>query len=42
MAPLQKRALYGLRIGIVFAIALIVVFIAKGESLPLMKTWDLD
>ncbi len=30
MAPLQKRAWYGLAIGIVFAIALIVVFIMKG------------
>ena len=30
MAPLQKRALYGLAIGIVWAIAIIVVFIAKG------------
>ncbi|MFC1968697.1 hypothetical protein ACFLVX_04860 [Chloroflexota bacterium] len=31
MAPLQKRALYSLGIGIVFAIALIVVFIVKGD-----------
>ncbi|MFC1990763.1 hypothetical protein ACFLU9_01255 [Chloroflexota bacterium] len=31
MAPLQKRALYGLGIGIVFTIALIVVLIAKGD-----------
>jgi len=30
MAPLQKRALYGLTIGIVWAIAIIVVFITKG------------
>jgi len=30
MAPLQKRALYGLVIGVVWAIAIIVVFIAKG------------
>ena len=30
MAPLQKRALYGLAIGVVWAIAIIVVFIAKG------------
>jgi hypothetical protein len=30
MAPLQKRALYGLVLGIVWAIAIIVVFIAKG------------
>jgi len=38
MAPLQKRALYGLVIGIVFAIALIVVFIAKGD----VTTFDED
>ncbi len=31
MAPLQKRALYSLVIGVVLAIALIVVFIAKGD-----------
>ena len=30
MAPLQKRALYGLVIGVVWAIAIIVVFMAKG------------
>ncbi len=30
MAPLQKRAWYGLLIGLVFAIALVVVFIIKG------------
>jgi len=30
MAPLQKRAWYGLAIGIVFAIALLAVFITKG------------
>ena len=30
MAPLQKRALYGLAIGVVWAIAIIVVFITKG------------
>ena len=30
MAPLQKRALYGLAIGIVWAIAIVVVFIIKG------------
>jgi len=30
MAPLQKRAWYGLVIGVVWAIAIIVVFIAKG------------
>ncbi len=38
MAPLQKRALYGLGIGIVFAIALVVVFIAKGD----VTTFDED
>ena len=32
MAPLQKRAWYSLAIGLVFAIALIVVFIAKGGT----------
>ena len=42
MAPLQKRALYGLGIGIVFAIALIAVLIAKGDVPTLMKTWDSD
>ncbi len=31
MAPLQKRALYGLVIGVVFAIALLLVFITKGD-----------
>ena len=31
MAPLQKRALYSLVTGIVFAIALIVVFVVKGD-----------
>ena len=30
MAPLQKRAWYGLTIGIVFAVALILVFILMG------------
>jgi len=30
MAPLQKRAWYGLAIGVVFAIALLAVFIVKG------------
>ena len=30
MAPLQKRAWYGLAIGVVFTIALLVVFILKG------------
>jgi len=38
MAPLQKRALYGLGIGFVFAIALIVVFIVKGD----VTTFDED
>lgn len=31
MAPLQKRALYSLVIGVVLAIALIVIFVAKGD-----------
>jgi uncharacterized membrane protein len=31
MATLQKRALYSLVIGVVFAIALIVIFIVKGD-----------
>ncbi|MBE9482475.1 MAG: DUF2178 domain-containing protein [Chloroflexi bacterium] len=31
MAPLQKRALYSLGIGVVLAIALIMVFILKGD-----------
>jgi len=31
MAPLQKRALYSLGIGIVLAIALIVIIIVKGD-----------
>jgi len=30
MAPLQKRALYGLVIGVVWVIAIVVVFIVKG------------
>ena len=30
MAPLQKRAWYSLAIGVIWAIAIIVVFIAKG------------
>jgi hypothetical protein len=30
MAPLQKRAWYGLAVGVVFAVALLVVFILKG------------
>ena len=38
MAPLQKRALYSLVIGVVFTIALIVVFIAKGD----VTTFDED
>ena len=32
MAPLQKRALYGLAIGIVWAVAIIGIFIAKGGA----------
>ena len=32
MAPLQKRALYSLAIGLVFAIALIMIFILKDVS----------
>ena len=31
MAPLQKRALYSLGIGIVLAITLIMVFVLKGD-----------
>ena len=31
MAPLQKRALYSLFIGLILAVALIVVFIMKGD-----------
>jgi hypothetical protein len=38
MAPLQKRALYSLIIGLVLAIALIVVFIVKGD----VATFDED
>jgi len=38
MAPLQKRALYSLVIGVVMAIALIVVFITKGD----VTTFDED
>jgi len=30
MAPLQKRALYGMAFGVVWAVAIIVVFIVKG------------
>jgi len=38
MAPLQKRALYSLVIGVIFTITLIVVFIAKGD----VTTFDED
>ena len=38
MAPLQKRALYSLGIGVVLAIALIMVFILKGD----ITTFDED
>jgi len=38
MAPLQKRAWYSLAIGVAFAIALIVVFITKGD----VTTFDED
>ena len=38
MAPLQKRALYSLGIGFVLAIALIMVFILKGD----VTTFDED
>ena len=38
MAPLQKRALYSLGIGVVLAIALIMVFILKGD----VTTFDQD
>jgi hypothetical protein len=38
MAPLQKRALYSLVIGVVFTIALILVFIVKGD----VTTFDDD
>lgn len=38
MAPLQKRALYSLIIGLVFAVALIVVFLVKGD----VTTFDED
>jgi len=31
MAPLQKRALYGLAFGVVWTVTIIVVFIVKGE-----------
>ena len=32
MAPLQKRALYGLAFGVVWAIALVLVFVLKGGA----------
>lgn len=38
MAPLQKRALYGLMFGIVWAFAIIAVFILKGR----VSTFDED
>lgn len=38
MAPIQKRALYSLILGLVFAIALIMVFIIKGD----VTTFDED
>ena len=38
MAPLQKRALYSLGIGVVLAIALIMIFIWKGD----VTTFDED
>jgi uncharacterized membrane protein len=38
MAPLQKRALYSLVIGVVCAVALIGIFIAKGD----VTTFDED
>jgi hypothetical protein len=38
MAPLQKRALYGLVFGILWAIAIVVVFIVKGG----VSTFDED
>jgi hypothetical protein len=38
MAPLQKRAWYGLAIGLVFAVALVVVFITRGS----ISTFDAD
>ena len=31
MAPLQKRALFSLIIGVVFAVVLIVIFVVKGD-----------
>ncbi|MFC1906634.1 hypothetical protein ACFLW8_00910 [Chloroflexota bacterium] len=38
MAPLQKRALFSLVIGVVFTIALILIFIVKGD----VTTFDDD
>ncbi len=38
MAPLQKRALYSLIIGVIFAVALILLFVAKGD----VTTFDED
>jgi len=38
MAPLQKRAWYGLVIGLVFAVALLLVFITRGD----VTTFDED
>ena len=38
MAPLQKRALYSLVIGVAFAIALTVIFVARGD----VSTFDED
>ena len=38
MAPLQKRAWYGLAIGACFCCCPRVVFILKGGIRPLMKT----
>ena len=42
MATLQKRALYGLIFGVVWAVAVIVVFIIRGASMPLMRMWGSD
>ena len=42
MAPLQKSALYGLVFGVVWAVAIIVVFITKGGvELSLKQFWGL-
>ena len=38
MAPLQKRAWWGLAVGLVFAIAFVLVFVAKGG----VQTFDED